>query len=59
MKVFDLTNHFNPRDFQNNIDSQAFGGFYSGVGRKVRHEDHPREEVTQCQIQPALWTKVH
>jgi outer membrane receptor for ferrienterochelin and colicin len=30
-KVFNVTNHFNPRDFQNNIDS--FGGFYNGVGR--------------------------
>jgi len=34
LKVFNLTNHFNPRDFQNNIDSVAFGGFYNGVGRK-------------------------
>jgi len=34
LKVFNLTNHFNPRDFQNNIDSEAFGGFYNGVGRK-------------------------
>ena len=34
MKVFNLTNHFNPRDYQNNIDSQAFGRFYNGVGRK-------------------------
>jgi hypothetical protein len=34
LKVFNLTNHFNPRDFQNNIDSAAFGGFYNGVGRK-------------------------
>jgi len=33
MKVFNLTNHFNPRDYQNNIDSQAFR-FYNGVGRK-------------------------
>jgi hypothetical protein len=34
LKVFNLTNHFNPRDFQNNIDSEGFGGFYNGVGRK-------------------------
>jgi outer membrane receptor protein involved in Fe transport len=34
LKVFNLTNHFNPRDFQNNLDSDAFGGFYNGVGRK-------------------------
>ncbi len=32
-KVFNVTNHFNPRDFQNNIDSAGFGGFYNGVGR--------------------------
>lgn len=34
VKVFNLTNHFNPRDFQNNLASDAFGGFYNGVGRK-------------------------
>jgi outer membrane receptor protein involved in Fe transport len=34
LKVFNLTNHFNPRDFQNNIDSDGFGGFYNGVSRK-------------------------
>ncbi len=34
LKVFNLTNHFNPRDFQNNIDSDGFGGFYNGSGRK-------------------------
>ena len=34
LKVFNLTNHFNPRDFQNNIDSESYGGFYNGVGRK-------------------------
>jgi hypothetical protein len=34
VKVFNLLNHFNPRDFQNNIASDAFGGFYNGVGRK-------------------------
>jgi len=33
-KIFNITNHFNPRDFQNNIDSDGFGGFYNGVGRK-------------------------
>src|SRR5215471_10413698 len=33
-KVFNITNHFNPRDFQNNIDSEGFGGYYNGVGRK-------------------------
>jgi len=33
LKVFNLTNHFNPRDFQNNLDSANFGAFYNGVGR--------------------------
>ena len=34
LKVFNLTNHFNPRDFQNNVASDGFGGFSNGVGRK-------------------------
>ena len=34
LKIFNLTNHFNPRDFQNNVASDSFGGFYNGVGRK-------------------------
>jgi hypothetical protein len=34
LKVFNLTNHFNPRDFQNNLASDGFGGFYNSVGRK-------------------------
>jgi len=34
LKVFNLTNHFNPRDFQNNLASDDFGGFYNGVGRQ-------------------------
>ena len=34
LKVFNLTNHFNPRDFQNNLASDGFGGFSNGVGRK-------------------------
>src|SRR6185295_14835621 len=33
-KVFNVTNHFNPRDFQNNLASDNFGGFSNGVGRK-------------------------
>jgi hypothetical protein len=33
-KVFNLTNHFNPRDFQGNLASTEFGGFFNGVGRK-------------------------
>lgn len=34
LKIFNLTNHFNPRDFQNNLASDDFGGFSNGVGRK-------------------------
>ena len=34
VKVFNLTNRFNPRDFQNNLASDNFGGFANGVGRK-------------------------
>jgi hypothetical protein len=34
LKVFNLTNHFNPRDFQNNLASDNFGAFSNGVGRK-------------------------
>lgn len=33
-KVFNVTNHFNPRDYQGNLASEEFGGFYNGVGRK-------------------------
>lgn len=35
-KIFNITNHFNPRDVQNNIDSQSFGGFYNSVNRQFR-----------------------
>jgi len=34
LKVFNVTNHFNPRDFQGNLASDNFGGFYNAVGRK-------------------------
>ena len=34
LKVFNLTNHFNPRDFQNNLASDSFGAFTNGVGVK-------------------------
>ena len=34
VKVFNLTNHFNPRDYQGNQASDEFGGFYNSVGRK-------------------------
>jgi len=36
VKFFNITNHFNPRDIQNNIDSTEFGGLFNGVGRKLR-----------------------
>ena len=35
VKVFNVTNHFNPRDFQGNLASAEFGSFYNGVGRKL------------------------
>jgi hypothetical protein len=34
VKVFNVTNHFNPRDFQNNLASDDFSAFSNGVGRK-------------------------
>jgi outer membrane receptor for ferrienterochelin and colicin len=34
LKVFNMTNHFNPRDFQNNLASDNFGNFSNGVGRQ-------------------------
>ncbi len=34
LKGFNLTNHFNPRDFQGNLASANFGGFSNGVGRR-------------------------
>jgi hypothetical protein len=34
LKVFNLTNRFNPRDFQNNLASDHFGDFSNGVARK-------------------------
>lgn len=34
VKFFNVTNHFNPRDFQGNLASSDFGGFSNGVGRK-------------------------
>jgi len=33
LKVFNVTNHLNPRDFQNNLASDNFGSFSNGVGR--------------------------
>jgi hypothetical protein len=34
LKVFNVTNHFNPRDFQNNLASSDFGALSNGVGRR-------------------------
>ena len=36
VKFFNVTNHFNPRDIQNNLDSSDFGTFYNSVSRKMR-----------------------
>ena len=36
VKVFNITDHFNPRDFQGNIASAGFGGFNNAVGRTFR-----------------------
>jgi len=34
--VFNILNHFNPRDIQNDIDSHRFGSEFNGVGRTFR-----------------------
>jgi hypothetical protein len=34
--IFNLTNHFNPRDVQNNLGSRQFGQFFNGLGTSVR-----------------------
>jgi hypothetical protein len=36
VKLFNITNHWNPRDFQNNIDSSDFGTFYNSPRRGIR-----------------------
>ncbi len=36
VRVFNLTNHFNPRDFQGNLASPLFGNFFNGVSRELR-----------------------
>jgi hypothetical protein len=36
LKVFNVTNHFNPRDVQQNVDSPKFGALYNSVGRQFR-----------------------
>ena len=34
--VFNLLNHFNPRDVQGDIDSIRYAGLFNGVGRTFR-----------------------
>jgi outer membrane receptor for ferrienterochelin and colicin len=36
LSVFNLTNHWNPRDVQNNLDSTQFGTFFNSAGRSFR-----------------------
>ena len=36
VKIFNLTNHWNPRDFQNNINAADFGTFYNTPQRGIR-----------------------
>ena len=34
--IFNITNHWNPRDVQNNVDSKQFGTFFNSADRGVR-----------------------
>ena len=36
MTIFNITNHWNPRDVQNNLDSRQFGTFFNSQGLSVR-----------------------
>ena len=36
LTVFNITNHWNPRDIQNNLASEQFGTFYNSPGRRFR-----------------------
>ena len=36
LKVFNITGHFNPRDYQGNVASRSFGAFDNSVGRTFR-----------------------
>ena len=36
MTIFNITNHWNPRDVQNNVDSRQFGTFFNSPGLSVR-----------------------
>jgi hypothetical protein len=36
LKIFNITDHFNPRDYFSNLDGIRFGAFANGVGRTFR-----------------------
>lgn len=36
LKIFNITDHFNPRDYFGNVDGVRFGEFANGVGRTFR-----------------------
>jgi len=36
MTIFNITNHWNPRDVQNNVDSKQLGTFFNSADRGVR-----------------------
>jgi hypothetical protein len=36
LTIFNITNHWNPRDVQNNLDSAQFGTFYNSSSRSFR-----------------------
>ena len=36
LTIFNITNHWNPRDVQNNLDSRQFGTFFNSPGLSVR-----------------------
>jgi hypothetical protein len=36
VQFFNLTDHFNPRDVQNNVASPTFGDFANSVSRQIR-----------------------
>jgi hypothetical protein len=36
MTLFNITNHWNPRDVQNNLAAEQFGTFFNSPGRSVR-----------------------
>jgi len=36
LSVYDVINHFNPRDVQEHVSSPYYGTFYNSVGRLFR-----------------------